>query len=264
MELTSVAVYRRTVRASLERIWENVLDWEHLPSLHRETFARIHLLNRRPDGWQAESALRSAPHDGFVIEVQLDRPALLYHARTLEGPGTGTDIVTRLEPAGPHATRIAVEFLVPSADAPQAAAVGAAYVRLYERLWDQDEAMMRRRQAVLDGASRRETSAGGSAIDLGAESALRARLPLLLEADGQSWRVLEVDGELIAHGTVCPHWGGPLGDAVVANGCITCPWHGYRFDVRTGGSADGRGLRLLSGARVVRQPDGRCALVRAS
>ena len=46
------------------------------------------------------------------------------------------------------------------------------------------------------------------------------------------------------------HWLGPLEDAAVHDGCITCPWHGYRFDVRTGASADGRGLRLGAAPRV--------------
>jgi nitrite reductase/ring-hydroxylating ferredoxin subunit len=29
-----------------------------------------------------------------------------------------------------------------------------------------------------------------------------------------------------------------------------CPWHGYRFDLRTGCSADGRALALSPGLRV--------------
>jgi nitrite reductase/ring-hydroxylating ferredoxin subunit len=52
------------------------------------------------------------------------------------------------------------------------------------------------------------------------------------------------DGALVAHGTICPHWLGPLEDAVPQNGRLRCPWHGYLFDVRTGTSVDGRGYRL--------------------
>lgn len=33
---------------------------------------------------------------------------------------------------------------------------------------------------------------------------------------------------------VCPHRGGPLGDGLVADSCVTCPLHGWRFDLRTG------------------------------
>ena len=43
--LTRVAVYRRSVAASLERVWENVHDWEHLPWLHGESFHHIDLLD---------------------------------------------------------------------------------------------------------------------------------------------------------------------------------------------------------------------------
>ena len=42
-ELSLAAVYDRTVAASLERVWENVHDWEHRPFLHARAFADIEL-----------------------------------------------------------------------------------------------------------------------------------------------------------------------------------------------------------------------------
>jgi len=33
---------------------------------------------------------------------------------------------------------------------------------------------------------------------------------------------------------VCPHRRGPLADGLVADACVTCPLHGWRFDLRTG------------------------------
>jgi hypothetical protein len=204
MSLTPVAVYERTVRASLERVWENVLDWEHLPWLHRTTFGHIRLLDASGDGWRAEASMRSggAP---FVIDVALDRGARRYHARTVDGPGSGTDIVTSLIPAATHATDVRVEFLVPEVPETHRHAVGAGYVRLYTRLWNEDEAMMMRRQAFLDGRL------------AGAE------------------REVAVGGVACRFSTVCTHLGGPLDDADVdAAGVVTCPWHGHRLDVRTG------------------------------
>jgi nitrite reductase (NADH) small subunit len=32
----------------------------------------------------------------------------------------------------------------------------------------------------------------------------------------------------------CPHAGGPLADGIVADRCVTCPLHGWRFDLDTG------------------------------
>lgn len=33
---------------------------------------------------------------------------------------------------------------------------------------------------------------------------------------------------------VCPHQGGPLGKGKLSGTIVTCPWHGWQFDVRTG------------------------------
>ena len=64
--------------------------------------------------------------------------------------------------------------------------------------------------------------------------------------DGQlepSFLMRFIDGRPVWHATVCPHMGGPLEDAPIVDGCITCPWHGYRFDVHTGHGID-NALRL--------------------
>ncbi|MBL9124706.1 MAG: Rieske 2Fe-2S domain-containing protein [Planctomycetaceae bacterium] len=43
-----------------------------------------------------------------------------------------------------------------------------------------------------------------------------------------------VDGEFFALDGVCPHQGGPLGQGDLEGCVVTCPWHGWQFDVRTG------------------------------
>ncbi len=44
----------------------------------------------------------------------------------------------------------------------------------------------------------------------------------------------KVDGQFFAVNAVCPHMGGPLASGRL-NGCLlTCPWHGWTYDVRTG------------------------------
>lgn len=150
--LTLVATYRRTIHASLERIWENVLDWEHLPWLHRRSFTAIQLLERTPERWRARVVLAPAKTArAAVIEVRTDQPYLRYWSRTLEGQGAGTEILTCLDPLSERTTGIVVEFRVPGVSPAQVDAVGAAYLRLYSRLWDEDERMMIRRQAWLDG-----------------------------------------------------------------------------------------------------------------
>ena len=46
--------------------------------------------------------------------------------------------------------------------------------------------------------------------------------------------IFNVGGELFALENSCPHQGGPLADGWLENGLVTCPWHGWCFDVRTG------------------------------
>jgi nitrite reductase/ring-hydroxylating ferredoxin subunit len=250
-ELTCVAVYQRTVAASLERVWENVRDWEHLPWLHRGSFRSIECVDSGPWGWRARVGLQPAATGGeILIELRIEAERLRYVVRTLEGAGQGTEIWTRLDPLDVARTGIAVEFQLPGV-APEAAdPLGAAFTRLYTQLWDEDEAMMQRRSAEL---SRRAASPRGEpdAVSLGSLEQLRTRLPLSVDHAGRRFRVVEVDGVLLAHATVCSHALGPLDEAEVEDGCIRCPWHGYRFDVHTGRSADGRGLRLAPAPRVV-------------
>jgi nitrite reductase/ring-hydroxylating ferredoxin subunit len=34
--------------------------------------------------------------------------------------------------------------------------------------------------------------------------------------------------------SVCAHQGGPLVRGIVADGCVTCPWHGWRYNLANG------------------------------
>lgn len=46
--------------------------------------------------------------------------------------------------------------------------------------------------------------------------------------------LFNVDGELHAIENSCPHQGGPLAEGWMEGPTVTCPWHGWCFDVRTG------------------------------
>lgn len=50
----------------------------------------------------------------------------------------------------------------------------------------------------------------------------------------------------------CPHRGGPLAEGDFDGATVTCPWHGFQFDVATGQAADGRAYRIpVYATRVV-------------
>lgn len=46
--------------------------------------------------------------------------------------------------------------------------------------------------------------------------------------------VANVNGVYSAMDNVCLHRGGPLGQGMIENGKVVCPWHGWAWDVKTG------------------------------
>ena len=100
VDLVRVGVYEREVRASTERVWENVHDWEHLPWLHRGSFSSIECNDSGDWGWRARIGLQPAsPSRSIQLELRIEPDEPRYVSRTLEGPGAGSEIWTRVEAA---------------------------------------------------------------------------------------------------------------------------------------------------------------------
>jgi nitrite reductase/ring-hydroxylating ferredoxin subunit len=210
VEPVHVGRYERDLGASLARMFENALDWEHLPHLHRDSFASIRLIDADAGGWRAEAV---QPRDGrpITLDLRLDRDAGVWVTRTRRGGRLLSEIRTHAEATGPRSCRVTVDFLVADIGVDRRDAVGAYFRDLYAKLYDEDEAMMIARQAAID--------AGGAAKT--------------------GWRTVRLAGGDHRVPTTCPHLGLPLDAEPDAEGVVTCPWHGYRFDVRTGRCVSG-------------------------
>ena len=63
---------------------------------------------------------------------------------------------------------------------------------------------------------------------------LKERGMLKVEVLGKSILLSMVNGEVYTIDAVCSHEGGPLEDGILDGFEVECPWHGSRFDVRTG------------------------------
>jgi ferredoxin-NADP reductase/nitrite reductase/ring-hydroxylating ferredoxin subunit len=55
-----------------------------------------------------------------------------------------------------------------------------------------------------------------------------------VQVDGENICVANIDGKYYAIGSICTHEGGPLADGTLESFEVECPWHGSKFDVRTG------------------------------
>lgn len=74
---------------------------------------------------------------------------------------------------------------------------------------------------------------------------------------GEGVQVVVVPGRERLHvfRDICPHMGGPLGEATVCkDATIECPWHGYRFSLETGRLVDNPNERIMAELRR-RAPD---------
>jgi hypothetical protein len=222
-EPVHVGRYVRDLGASLARMFENALDWEHLPHLHASSFGSIRLLQEDAAGWRAETTLPRGDRS-LTLDLRLDRAAGVWVTRTTRDGELLSEIRTLAESTGDRSCRVTVDFYVPGLSPEQRDPAGAYYSRLYAQLYDEDEAMMIARQRALDA---RAATRGG-------------------------WRTVRLpDGDHPVP-NACPHLALPLDAEPDADGVITCPWHGYRFDVRTGKCVSGQscGWKALAQPRT--------------
>ena len=51
-------------------------------------------------------------------------------------------------------------------------------------------------------------------------------------------------GAISAMDNVCPHRGGPLGQGIIEDGKLICPWHAWAFDTKTGAAVHTPGVTV--------------------
>lgn len=72
-----------------------------------------------------------------------------------------------------------------------------------------------------------------------------SRLPVgsaaAVEVDGEEIAVFHTEAGLFAVDNDCLHMAAPLSRGGVLDHVVTCPWHGWRYDLRDGRRVDRRG-----------------------
>jgi nitrite reductase (NADH) small subunit len=77
----------------------------------------------------------------------------------------------------------------------------------------------------------------------------------VIMVSGQEVLFINIKGSIFAVENECPHQGSPLTAAVVKDGYIACPRHGYRFNLADGSCNDHPGLALKTYAVEIRGED---------
>jgi len=57
---------------------------------------------------------------------------------------------------------------------------------------------------------------------------------ITVELEGKSIAVFNSNGKFYAIDNTCKHRGGPLGEGSLDGNVVTCPWHGWQFDITNG------------------------------
>ena len=55
-----------------------------------------------------------------------------------------------------------------------------------------------------------------------------------LQIEGKAVALANVGGKFYAINNTCLHRGGPLGQGLLEGKIVTCPWHGWQYDVTSG------------------------------
>jgi len=79
-------------------------------------------------------------------------------------------------------------------------------------------------------------------VSVGPVNLLAPGTAVQVDIDGNAVAVCNVDGTLHAIDGICPHSGGPLGHGALDGPILTCPFHAWEFDCRTGVNTADEGL----------------------
>ena len=69
---------------------------------------------------------------------------------------------------------------------------------------------------------------------IASRSALPEDQGTVVYVDERSLALFRAGDEVYAYPNACPHKGGPIGEGLVVDGIVTCPWHGSQFEIATG------------------------------
>jgi nitrite reductase/ring-hydroxylating ferredoxin subunit len=81
-----------------------------------------------------------------------------------------------------------------------------------------------------------------------------------VEVNGKAIALFNVGGKVYAMDNTCLHRGGPLGDGTLEGEVVTCPWHMWEYNVRSGEFVANPSIKVTTYAVQVEGDDVRVAV----
>lgn len=86
-------------------------------------------------------------------------------------------------------------------------------------------------------------------------SQLEAGSCMTVDVGGKAVALFNVDGTVYALDNTCLHRGGPLGEGMLEGDVVTCPWHMWQYNVRTGENVRNSAIKVAQYAVQVEGND---------
>lgn len=88
------------------------------------------------------------------------------------------------------------------------------------------------REKEIDRAKQKALNDGF--VEVCAVDRIPEKCATVVSLSGERVAVFRYGGKISAISNVCQHQNGPLGEGLIIDGCVTCPWHGYQYRPESG------------------------------
>ena len=83
-------------------------------------------------------------------------------------------------------------------------------------------------------------------VKVATTSDLKPGTAMTVDANGIFIALYNVGGKVYATNNTCLHQGGPLGEGVLEGEIISCPWHMWEYNVRTGEKVGNSSIKVAT------------------
>ncbi len=81
-------------------------------------------------------------------------------------------------------------------------------------------------------------------VKVASKNEIRSGTGKVVDINGISIAILNDNGKFFAISNTCAHMQGPLGEGTCSEGKVTCPWHGWTYDLKTGKNTFNEDIKL--------------------